>query len=393
MTRVLFVDDEPAVLNGLRRLLRGFRREWDMSFAESGSDALELMAQAPFDVIVTDLQMPGMGGGELLRKVMELYPSTVRIVLSGTGDRKLILDAATVAHQLLGKPAAPDLLRQTISRCCALEKRLGSESLRSLVNSTISLPSLPTVYTDVVNELRSPEASVGAVSELIEKDVAMTTKLLQFVNSSFFGLSRQIDTPLQAAGLLGLDLVKSLVLSAGVFAQYEDGKLPGFSLDSVMNHCLAVGSLANKIGKEYSLSKDVLADALLAGTLHDVGLLVLADSAPEEFSRAVQLSSQEGTSLAYAEQAVFGTTHAFVSGYLLQLWNFTSSVVEAASFHLTPSELYTPEKDALFLLHVANVVAPEQCLEQPKFDDAYLQRLDVDTDIARWEELAGAVAS
>ncbi len=393
MKRVLFVDDQQDVLSGLRRLLRKFRSEWEMEFVTDGSEALVLMKQNPFDVVVCDLQMPKMNGIQLLRAVMQKFPGTVRIVLSGCTNQDKIVEAATVAHQYLSKPCDADQLKACVARCCALEEQLANPALRSLVNITTNLPSLPDVYAQLVEELRKPDASIDRVSDLISKDVSMTTKMLQFVNSSFFGLSRRIETPLQAAGLLGLSLVRSLVLSAGVFSQYENKTLPGFTLEGLMNHSLSVGSLAQSTAKDLGLAKDTASDALLAGMLHDVGQLILATGMPDEFARAVQLVDEEGMTLAEAEQEVFETTHIAVGAYLLQLWNFPSSLVEAVAFHQKPQSDAAAEPDTLLCLHVANALAAEQCIDSPSLDHAYIASLGLEERISRWEELAGAVAA
>jgi YesN/AraC family two-component response regulator len=88
--RILFVDDEPRVLQGIQRGLRGMRAEWETEFANSGAEALETMAQAPFDVVITDMRMPGMDGAQLLDLVKARFPRTVRIILSGQSDRETI---------------------------------------------------------------------------------------------------------------------------------------------------------------------------------------------------------------------------------------------------------------------------------------------------------------
>jgi len=119
MTRIIFVDDEPRVLDGIRRFLYPMRREWDMSFACSGPQALEIMAHDPFDVIVTDVRMPGMDGTELLARVRDLHPGVVRIVLSGHSDRDLTLKAAVSAHKYLSKPCDAQSLKVTIAGAVA----------------------------------------------------------------------------------------------------------------------------------------------------------------------------------------------------------------------------------------------------------------------------------
>ena len=81
--RVMFIDDEPNILSGLRRILRPLRDQWQMQFADGGQAALDSLADAPCDVIVSDMKMPGMDGAELLSAVKKKYPTSIRIALSG----------------------------------------------------------------------------------------------------------------------------------------------------------------------------------------------------------------------------------------------------------------------------------------------------------------------
>lgn len=83
MKRILFVDDESKILEGLQRMLRPERHRWEMAFASGGAAALSLLEAAPFDVIVSDMRMPGMDGAALLKVVRAKYPNVLRIILSG----------------------------------------------------------------------------------------------------------------------------------------------------------------------------------------------------------------------------------------------------------------------------------------------------------------------
>ena len=98
MRRVLFVDDEPKILEGLQRMLRSMRHEWEMEFALGGPSAMEALNSRPFDVVVTDMRMPGMDGAMLLSQVRGLHPQIVRIVLSGHSDQELVLSSVGPAH-------------------------------------------------------------------------------------------------------------------------------------------------------------------------------------------------------------------------------------------------------------------------------------------------------
>ena len=86
MTRILFVDDEINILQGLRRLLRPFAQNWAMDFASTGDEGLAKLAATPFDVVVSDMRMPGMDGAQFLEQVRHRHPETMRIILSGYSE-------------------------------------------------------------------------------------------------------------------------------------------------------------------------------------------------------------------------------------------------------------------------------------------------------------------
>src|SRR5450755_4506465 len=104
MKTLLFVDDEPNVLQGLQRQLRPMRNEWDMHFVENGQKALDFMAAQPVDIVVSDMMMPGMDGAQLLSEVVRRHPQTVRLILSGHAEREAVLRLVGPAHQYLSKP-------------------------------------------------------------------------------------------------------------------------------------------------------------------------------------------------------------------------------------------------------------------------------------------------
>ena len=131
MKTLLFVDDEPKVLQGLQRQLRPMRHEWDMNFAENASQALEFMSARPVDIVVSDMMMPGMDGSELLKAIIQLRPQTVRIILSGHSDREAVLRLVGPAHQYISKPCDADELRRAIERDFSLVVRLVKQVLRA----------------------------------------------------------------------------------------------------------------------------------------------------------------------------------------------------------------------------------------------------------------------
>lgn len=120
MRRILFVDDEPAVLEGLRNLFRKQRRHWEMVFAPGGMEALGELERTRFDVVVSDMRMPGIDGAELLRRVKDGYPSIARIVLSGHAEPEAVARVLPVADTYVSKPCDAEALRVAIEQGCAL---------------------------------------------------------------------------------------------------------------------------------------------------------------------------------------------------------------------------------------------------------------------------------
>ena len=167
MKRILFVDDEPKVLDGLRRMLYPYRHEWDMLFVGSAREALDSLAQSRFDVLITDMRMPEMSGLELLAQVRDRYPEIVRMVLSGQSDREITLSSVTLAHQYLSKPCDAATLRATVDRALNLRVILDDPSLKQVISRIHALPSIPAVYTELVNTLQSPNASPKEIGQII----------------------------------------------------------------------------------------------------------------------------------------------------------------------------------------------------------------------------------
>jgi len=186
--RILFVDDEQKILDGLKRMLHSKRQEWEMEFVGSGTEALKRMKEIPFNLIVSDMRMPEMDGAELLKNVKKLYPQTVRFILSGYSDKDMILRTLGTTDQFLVKPINADSLEKIISRALDLLESVKDNDIRAFVSKIESLPTMPELYKKLKVLLESSTSSFSDIAKIISKDVSMTAKILQLVNSSFFGL-------------------------------------------------------------------------------------------------------------------------------------------------------------------------------------------------------------
>src|ERR1700751_4946827 len=241
MKRVLFVDDERESLEALKGMLQRQELPWEAAFGTSGKSALDLLAEKPFEVIISDIRMPEMDGAALLKIACERFPGVVRIVVCSQEEMNGALRAVPVAHQFLVKPCEPHTLRVAVERATSLSDVLGNKMLANIVGSVKDLPVLPRTFMALREKLADPNASVKAlpvlprpfmalrenladpnasvkeVVKLVEQDISISAKILQLVNSAFFGLPREISTLNTAVSYLGIDMLQNLVLSAEVF--------------------------------------------------------------------------------------------------------------------------------------------------------------------------------
>jgi putative nucleotidyltransferase with HDIG domain len=391
--RILFVDDEPNILKGLERSLRPMRSDWDMVFAQGGDNALNFLEKHPFDVIVSDMRMPRMDGDMLLNIVKHQYPMTARIILSGHSDKEMILKSMKSAHQYLSKPCRKEQLISAINKVCALGDLLNNSAVKQLLGKIETLPSMPCLYHQIMTHLQSSNGSAAGVGKIIGKDMGMTAKILQLVNAPFFGMSRHISGPEEAVVILGIDVVKTLVLSIEVFSTLSEGAVSVVSVDKIQDHCLKTGMIATKIGAREKMDKKTLDHALVASLLHDMGKLLLAEHFTDEYKTVIALVHREHLSFFKAEHQVFGITHAEVGAYLLGLWGLPQEIVHAIAFHHHPSKGGFEKFELCGLVHVAQLIEHHEQRQPGKWetlkglDEAYLETLGMTGRITLWRDL------
>lgn len=389
--RILFVDDEPQILQGLRRMLHGQAREWDLHFASGGAEALELMAATPVDVIISDMRMPGMDGVQLLREVRRLYPKTARVALSGHMDERMILDSTRVAHQYLTKPCDAEMLVSVIRRILALRQYLAEESLRCLASAMERIPSLPELYLAVQEELHSPRMSMKKVGEIISTDLGMSAKVLQLVNSSFFGLFTKVTSPGQAVNLLGAETIRTLILHLHIFSLYDTRNCPNFSLLHLSRHSLVAGTLAKSLAVLEKSPQETIDNAFLAGLFHDLGQLLYAVNYPKLYNELLVLVQEKQMPLWKTEQEVLGASHAQLGAYLMGLWGMPEPVIEAIAFHHCPRLSMTKHFTPLTALHAAEVLDSmllprDRIGSATEYDMEYIDECGVRERLGAWED-------
>jgi HD-like signal output (HDOD) protein len=355
MKRILFVDDEVNVLDGLRDLLRKQRKQWDMVFALGGQAALDELKREPFDVVVSDMRMPIIDGAALLTQVRELYPATARIILSGHAERESVVRALPVAHQFLSKPCDGNLLRVVVDRACELQRLLQDEGIRRVIGKLDKLPSVPTTYWELTRAVARSDAPIEDLTSIVERDPAMATKLLQLVNSAFFGLPREISSVAQAVSYLGTELLRSLALTAHAFGTMPIHDVTGFSIERLQTHSLLAARLCKTAVPDPRRAGEVFTAALV----HDIGKLILALGMPEKFAEVVREHARTRLPYHLVEREILGVTHAEVGAYLLGVWGLPIPIVEAVAYHHTPGLVAEGNVDILAWVHLAEAVVEE----------------------------------
>ena len=270
-------------------------------------------------------------------------------------------------------------------------------SLKKIVSQIESLPSLPSIYTEIMAEMQSDDPSINNVGEIIGRDVSMTAKILQVVNSVFFGLPRKIGNPQQAVMLLGLEAIKSLVLSVKIFSEFSQQQYAWFNIDDIFNHSISVSTHAKAIVKSEKMDQDLVNYSLMAGLLHDLGKLILATNFNQTYKQVMAESRSSSRQLWELEQEAFGTSHAEIGAYLMGLWNIESPIIEAIAFHHCPSRSASNHMGLLAAVHIANGLdheeasADDQAAEQ-LYDNEYLDRLGISDRVPDWRQVCKAYA-
>ena len=359
---VLFVDDDRRVQQSLRRIVVSRNLSIDLFAASSAAQATQTLSERACDVIVTDASLPDMEGSNLLTLVQERWPLTLRILMTEDGGTRIISSLLVSAHQLLTKPVTPECLLATVQAASRLRFLLMDSRLREIVHRLEHLPVVPNVYTALTRELQSESCSNQSVAKIVSRDMSLTTAILKVVNTPFFGLSRRVDEPLQAVNILGANLVRGLVLSEGVFRPQDPDMYPGFNTEQLWGHCLVAARCCRAVMRVECPTGSAVEDAFLAGLLHDVGKIVMAEGCPEDYVDILKESQARNIPLYEVEAEILDVTHAQVGAYLLGLWGFSENVVIAIAQHhgQIPGQ---PLSLLSVVLHVVDVLLHERYVQ------------------------------
>ena len=391
--KILFVDDEEKILHGLQRSLYSLKNEYELFFEISANDALDFLKNEKIDVIVSDMRMPEMNGLQLLEKVRELYPDVVRIILSGYSDRDMVLKSIELAHQYLSKPCDIEVLKNAIKKAFDIREILKQEDLKLLLSKLVKIPSLPNLYLKLLGELSSENISIEKISKIIASDIGMSIKILQVVNSHFFGIKKGIINIETAVKMLGLDIVKSLALSINVFDKFNQDLTPEFSIDKLMEHSIFCAKIAKQIAILEKKDEIFINNSFLAGMLHDIGILIIAANLPEKYKEINKIVNEEKIDFFEAEKKVLNTTHSEVGAYLTKLWGLPDDIVDAIAFHHNPMKSTIKDYSILTIVYIANYLYYEKFnnkddANKNNLNQVYINKLGIKNKLEEWKNIS-----
>jgi HD-like signal output (HDOD) protein len=386
--RILFADADKQALEEFCKVMGS---QWEVTSATSGMAALAEMQNQPCDVIVACIDLPELDGAELLNHVRVAHPETIRFVTAPADMKERVISHMVGGHQFLAKPFDKATLKSTIERSVSADHLIVNANMRELVGRIRTFPTIPSLYLEVITALNNPDATTEDVGVIVAKDMAMTTKMLQVLNSAYFSLPRTITDPAEAVGILGFETVKSLIMSVKLMSQYDKIKPVYFSIDNIWRHSTRVARIAREFTLVEIGDPVLAASAYTAGLMHDLGKVILAANFDQQYSGAHGLARKQGLPLWEVEKDIFGANHGEIGAYLFGLWGMPQNIIEAAALHHHPGRAAEKKFSPLTAVHIANALEYEDNpgadnLIVPVLDMQYLEQLELADRIDTWRD-------
>ncbi len=360
-SKILFVDAEKEALDSLQRLM--LDEDWDCYYVSSAKEAMDFLQAQAADLVVTDVTLPDMDGVNFVAEIRRLYPSTIRMFLTGFSKQENIIKALAEGYtqQIIPKPWIDQELIEIIRSALRQSKQQKQHSpeFQVLINSIPLLPSLPESYSNVRSCIVGDEVDIETMAKYISQDVAIPSLLLHWANSALFGQRFQVDTIKKAIIVLGTDIVENLILSESVNRTIA-GKLPdikGFDFVKFKKHSMATAVISRLLIKSLLPTDfDQHDRAFIAGLLHDMGKLAVANFFPVQFEKAIELAKRRRSPLTETEMEIYATDHAELGSFLAEWWTLPPFIANAIRWHHQPQS--TPiDQDVIAAVHVANLLS------------------------------------
>ncbi|MBI4651422.1 HDOD domain-containing protein [Candidatus Desantisbacteria bacterium] len=346
---VLFVDKSQMLINEIFLMLHNTQDEWETKFAYSGNEALEIIRKTKIDIVISDIDLPEMDGIHLLAEIKRSHPKTICVLMSENNYDK----QNKAIDYFLRKPLSLDKLKKIILNPVDF---LDKNKIRLFILKMDKMPTIPSLYLKLQDIMKSEDFSFNEIAKIIENDVTMTAKILQYVNSAYFGLRYRIYDILHAVTYLGLETLKSIILTLNVFCEFTDEEMEKFSIQNLYNHSLRVSCLVSSIIQITATEDRSAEESIVAGMLHDIGKLIFIKNKPEIYTEIFQINKDKGTPLHTLENQYFGVNHAEVGSFLTEIWGFSPNLIDAINKHHNPHNALKPPLNINSAVYIANIL-------------------------------------
>ncbi|MGB9852155.1 MAG: HDOD domain-containing protein [Candidatus Kapaibacteriota bacterium] len=373
-TGILFLSDETTIKEIIRNVVP-LQDDFDIFFAESGEKGLQILANNKIDIFFGSPNITLPSGSNIFYEIKRVFPETIRFALVSNLESPSVAQLSQYVHQFVQPPYTLENLKERIERTSSLQKTLKNENIKELVQNITALPSLPELYIQIEQEVARPDFSLSKIGNLIAKDPNLTAKILQIVNSAYFGLQREITNINFALTYLGVNVIKSLIFYIHLFSNFKVTPENRKYLEQFWKHSLIVASNTYHLAEKHLTSKSEIDSAYTAGVLHDVGKFVLLNTYtyPQD---VMLLAEQKAMDNLEAENEIYQCTHAEIGAYLLGLWGFPITIVEAVAYHHQPSKLKKSSLNFSTILHIADFL-----YYTPNLDVPHIQEIGLEKDL------------
>lgn len=395
LKRVLFIDSNEIVLQTYKEQFQYKGEDWQAFFVPDATSAMEILTYSAIDIVIADLKMPIVDNEPVFALIKKGWPKVVRVIVSSIPASAKDTELISLSHRFIMKPANIADLETIINEIYYLQRIVLNDETRKVAAQIDSIPALPDIFKQLTDEINSSNPSMKRVGEIIAKDVGLSADILKMINSPYFGLKNQVSSPEHATKLLGLEVVKGVALSTSLVKSFALTGIDMQRVERVVEHSLITANITKLILESEKVSPLLVDMAFSAAILHDVGYLMFASSEviSEKYQGAIEISEASFRPLWEVEREILGTTHGEVGAYLLGLWGFPDSIIEAIAFHHSPSKAAGDSSMILCALHLADIftdeIFPQLSFGSPGgVDYSFLERMHISSHKDTWRQMA-----
>jgi HD-like signal output (HDOD) protein len=333
--RILLVDGDGELLQARRQAFAKSHRQWEVHLARTGAEALQVLSRDAMDILILDLQLADLASSGLLQRMKEAHLGTVRIALADPAPVEELELAEEDFHRVFLKPRQTSFLIDAVESLNIEDDETNVRAIRAFVAGLGRIPSLPSLYAELVALLEREDTGMAEVSKLIRRDLAVASQVLKLANSVHYASSRPVAEIGQAVVRVGMDSLKALVLFRGLISSF-DGHIPKeMDLEKLWHHSFQVAIGTSRLA--ILEGQTALADqAFSVGLLHDMGLVVLATDPSRRYGSVLARANTSRVPLAVLEHETYGVDHAQVGAHLLSLWGLPPAFCRPIREHHAP---------------------------------------------------------